>query len=157
LDLSETLKFERSKQVGFDSSRRGIIPSVTISSKVFHALSNSLRLLLLQFGTTSAGEVQSIRDSFADNCQSKIHSLFTRFILKDTDVFPRFANGIAGLLESIIGVTFSAFSASATFCLAATMEEGSCLPDLPEERSEVSSSEERRREKKPPEEEFVGE
>lgn len=48
----------------------------------------------------------------------------------------------------------SAFSASATFCLAATIED-SCWLDLPKERSEASS-EERRREKKAPDEECVG-
>jgi hypothetical protein len=33
--------------------------------------------------------------------ESETHSLFTRFIFKYVDVFLRFANGIAGLLESI--------------------------------------------------------
>ena len=76
---------------------------MTISSEMFYALSNSFCFFLFQFGTTSAGgSRRQIRDLFA-KIVTKSHSLFTRFLLKHTDVFPRFANGAAGLPKSIFG------------------------------------------------------
>lgn len=78
-----------------------MIPLTTISSEIFHALSNGPRLLLFQFGTASTeGGRQLIKDLYA--ATTIRNSLFKRLILEHTDMFPRFATGIAGLSESFV-------------------------------------------------------
>ena len=81
-----------------------MIPLVTISSEIFHALSNSLRLLLFQFGTTSTEEPTANKGPLCSS-RNREHSLFCRLVLKDMDMFLRFTKGTAGLPKSITGKT----------------------------------------------------